>query len=76
MGSNQNETRLAIVRIESFDGDDTFLKCGNGIQDHLFAVVAFDADGTAEIVDQGYRSYAEALTAWPEASKSLSPKSA
>ncbi|MBX3403998.1 MAG: hypothetical protein KF699_11370 [Phycisphaeraceae bacterium] len=58
-----------IVRIESFDGRDTFLHCGNGEQDHLFAVVGVDADGRAEIVDSAYRSYEEAAAAWPEAAR-------
>jgi len=56
-----------IVKIESFDGRDTFLHCGNDDQDFLYAVVSVGADGRAEIVDSAYRSYEEAAEAWPEA---------
>ena len=56
-----------IVKIESFDGRDTFLHCGTDEQYHLFAVVSVDADGRAEIVDSAYRNYEEAAAAWPEA---------
>ncbi len=60
-------TRCVVVKIESYEGDDTFLRCGNERQDHLYAVVAVDADGTAEVVDSSYRTIGEALQAWPEA---------
>lgn len=53
-----------IVMIESYEGTDTFLRCGNETQEHLFCVIAVDDDG-AEIVDNGYRTYDEALQAWP-----------
>jgi len=56
-----------IVKIESFEGHDTFLRCGNPSQDYLFAVTRVDNDGRAEIVDNGYRSFAEAAEAWPKA---------
>lgn len=56
-----------IVKIESFDGRDTFVHCGNDEQDYLFAVVSVDADGRAEVVDSAYRSFEEAAAAWPEA---------
>lgn len=56
-----------IVKIEGFDGRDTFLHCGNDEQGYLFAVVSVRADGRAEVVDSAYRSYEEAAAAWPEA---------
>jgi len=59
--------RTFIVKIESFDGRDCFLHCGNDEQDFLYAVVSVDADGSAEIVDSAYRTYEEAAEAWPEA---------
>lgn len=55
-----------IVKIESFEGDDTFVRCGNDQQDYLFCVVGIDAEGKAEIVDSGYRSFDEAKKAWPD----------
>lgn len=61
------DATLAIVRIESFEGRDTHLHCGNDEQDFLFCVVRIDSDGSAGIVDNGYRSHAEAAEAWPEA---------
>ncbi len=59
--------RTVIVKIESFDGRDTFLHCGDDDQDFLFAVISVDAKGQAEVVDSAYRSYEEAAEAWPEA---------
>jgi len=56
-----------IVRIESYEGRDTFLRCGDDDQDFLFAI-AVVADGYLTIVDNGYRTQKEALDAWPEAS--------
>jgi hypothetical protein len=56
-----------VVRIESYDGDDTFLRCGDGKQDFLFAIAALNGIGGLEIMDQGYRSEVEALKAWPDA---------
>ncbi len=61
------QQRHFIVKIESFDGRDTFVHCGSGEQDYLFAVVSVDADGRAEIVDSAYRSFEEAAATWPEA---------
>jgi hypothetical protein len=60
-------TQRIIIRIESFEGRDTFIRCGDDHQDFLFAVVAVNEPGHAEIVDSGYRSYDEAAQAWPEA---------
>jgi hypothetical protein len=59
--------RIYIMMIESHEGEDTFLRCGSESQDYLFCVLSVDDEGHAEIVDNGYRSYDEALKAWPEA---------
>lgn len=61
--------RHFIVRIESYDGRDTHLRCGDddGEQDFLYCVVVVGEEGGGTIVDNGYRSYDEAATAWPEA---------
>jgi hypothetical protein len=56
-----------IVKIESFEGNDTYLNCGDDNQDWLFCVIAVDEDGSAEIVDNAYRSLGEAAEAWPHA---------
>ncbi len=61
--------RLCIVRIDSFDGSDTFLHCGNDEQEHLFCVINVNDDNSASIVDSAYRSMEEALEAWPEAAE-------
>jgi hypothetical protein len=60
--------RLVIVKIESYVGRDTYLECGgdNG-QDFMYCVVVVNDDNSAEIVDSSYRSYEEAVEAWPEA---------
>jgi hypothetical protein len=55
-----------VVKIESYDGEDTHLHCGDEVQDFLFCIVLIDG-GATEIVDNGYRSYAEAIDAWPQA---------
>jgi len=60
-------TRFVIVKLESFEGTDTFVRCGDDSRDYLFMVVAVDPDGTAEVLDSGYRTLAEAIEAWPEA---------
>ena len=59
--------RLFIVRIESYQGRDTYVRCGDEAQDYLYAVGSLNADGNAEIVDCGSRSVEEAAEAWPEA---------
>lgn len=56
-----------IVKIESFEGHDSFMRCGSDDQDYIFAVVAVDDSGNAEIVDSGYLSRDDAARAWPEA---------
>jgi hypothetical protein len=57
-----------IVKIESYDGEDTFIHCGNDTQDYLYCVAAA-GDSGLEIVDNGYRTVEEAADAWPEAIK-------
>jgi len=67
---------LFIVKIESFEGADTYIRCGDDQQDYLFCVISVDAGGHAEIVDSAYRSFAEAAEAWPEAAGGIgNPKS-
>lgn len=58
----------AVVRLESFDCEKSFLHCGNENQDFLYCVIRVDESGFAEAVDSGYHSYEEAIEAWPEAS--------
>lgn len=67
MAATKSKTRCVVIKIESYEGEDTYLYCGNDRQSHLYAIVAVGPDGTAEIVDSGYRTFAEALKAWPEA---------
>lgn len=64
-----------ILKIESFEGEDTHLRCGDDaeMQDYLFCVVATNTDGTAEIVDSGYRSQTEARDAWKEEIRNAFP---
>lgn len=59
-------TQHFVVKIESYDGCDTYIHCGSDDQDYLFAVVAVDEAGSAEVVDSGYRSRDEAIRAWPQ----------
>ena len=61
------KTRTAVVKLESYEGEDTFVRCGDDSQDYLFAIVRIDPDGSAEIMDSGYRTIDEALASWPEA---------
>jgi hypothetical protein len=56
-----------VIRIESYEGGDTFLRCGNGDQDFLFAIAAVTGTGGLEIMDYGYRTADEAIKAWPDA---------
>jgi hypothetical protein len=67
MATQHEKPRYVVLKLESYEGDDTFLRCGNDSQDYLYAVVAVESDGTAEVVDSSYRTAAEALAAWPEA---------
>lgn len=60
--------RNFIVRLDSYDGDDTFLHCGDTTKDYLFAIVHVSRSGNAVVVDIGYRSLEEAIEAWPDAS--------
>lgn len=57
-----------ILKLDSYDGEDTHLRCGDdaGVQDFLFCVIVTKGDGTAEIVDNGYRSEEELRQAWME----------
>ena len=59
--------RHFIVKLESFEGRDTYVRCGDDQQDHLHCVISIDDDGSAEIVDNDYRSFREATIAWPDA---------
>jgi len=59
--------RKVIVKLESFEGRDTFLHCGDDHQNFLFCIVGINNDGTAEVLDSAYRSYEEAAAGWPEA---------
>src|SRR5438270_5634702 len=59
--------KYMIVKLESYDGDDTHLHCGDDHQDYLYCIVTVDERGNAEMVDNGYRSYGEAAASWPEA---------
>ncbi len=59
---------LFILKLESFEGSDTFVRCGDDDQDFLYCIVATDNRGNAEIIDSGYRSFEEAALAWPDAS--------
>lgn len=54
-----------VLKLESFDGKDTFVHCGDIHQDFLFCVAVTDTDGTAAVVDSGYRNEGEAREAWP-----------
>lgn len=74
MTRTKRKDRRVVLKLESYEGEDTFLRCGNDQQDYLFAIVAVDGDGAAEIVDNGYRTREEALAAWPEARPSSPPR--
>jgi hypothetical protein len=67
METTKIPARLVIVRIESYEGRDTFMRCGDESQDYLFAIVSIHPDGAAEIIDSSYRTLDEAVEAWPEA---------
>jgi len=55
-----------LLRLDSYEGADTFLHCGNAKQDHLYCIVTRSKKGEFEIIDNGYRTKQEALAAWPE----------
>lgn len=67
MATPNTPQRVFVIKIESYEGEDTFLRCGDDQQDYLYAIIAIGDDGTAEFVDSSYRSLGEALEAWPEA---------
>ena len=56
-----------ITKIESYEGEDTFIRCGDDEHDFVYVVVSLDGTGSANVVDAGYRSREEAEQAWPEA---------
>jgi len=61
-----------IVRIQSYEGDDSALACVVDGQpaEAMYAVVVV-ADGRAAVVDYGYPSLSDAGAAWPEAAPCL-----
>jgi len=63
----RSEARYVIVKLESFEGRDAFVRCGDDTHDYLFMIVGVYPDGTAEVVDSAYRTFAEAVEVWPEA---------
>lgn len=65
MGSTATVKRFFVLRIDSYEGDDTFLHCGDETQDYLYAIAAIDALGRAEIIDSSYRTLEEVYEAWP-----------
>jgi len=58
-----------IVLIESFQGEDTYLECGDDelTRNYLYCIVEVGPDGIAGIADNAYRSVDEAARAWPHA---------
>jgi len=77
MKKNQQPT-YAIIKIESYAGEETYLSCGrveeyrlpfDELEDeaYLYAVVCIDQFNQAEIVDCGYESFEAAAAAWPHA---------
>ncbi len=73
MSSSSNKPSLCrsatlhIVLLESFEGSDTFVRCGDEYQQHLYCVVAINESEQAEIIDSGYRTVEEAAQAWSKA---------
>jgi hypothetical protein len=60
----KNTERYCLLKIESYEGSDTFIRCGDETLDYIYCVVFIDDKGEAEIIDAGYRSRQEALSAW------------
>lgn len=60
--------RLYIVALESVNSEDTtiFFEADGRLVDCLYAIIQVTPKG-AGIVDNCYRSVAEALAAWPDA---------
>lgn len=58
-----------IVLLDSYEGDDSFVRCGDSMQEYLYCIVSVASSGAAEIVDNGYRTIEEAVQAWPRAIK-------
>lgn len=61
------EKNYFVLKLEGYEGEDTFLRCGDEKQNHLFSVVVLTKDGRLSIADNGYRTPEEACAAWPEA---------
>ena len=55
-----------ILKIENFEGKDTHITCGDyeGRQNFVYCIVVTNDDGTAEILDCGYRSEREIRDSW------------
>jgi hypothetical protein len=68
-----SEDRYFILRIDSFEGRDTHISCGDDRRDYLYIVGSLDEQGNAEVMDCGYRNFEEAAQAWPEARPASEP---
>ena len=66
-GALAKADRYFILRIDSYEGRDTHICCGDDERDFVYVVGSLDANGNADIVDCCYRSLEEAAQAWPEA---------
>jgi hypothetical protein len=64
-----SDSKQFVLKLESFDGKDTYLHCGDGTRDVLYCIVELASDGRLAVVDNGYRSVREAITAWPAATE-------
>jgi hypothetical protein len=53
-----------MLKIESYEGEDTYLRCGDDTQDYIYCIVLIGDNGEAEIIDSGYRSRQEAISVW------------
>jgi hypothetical protein len=60
----KNKRAHFLMKLESYEGEDTFVRCGDETQDYIYCIVSIDDDGDAEIIDSGYRSRQEAISAW------------
>jgi hypothetical protein len=70
-----NKTQTAnyfILKLESYEGEDTYLHCGDNSQNYIYCIVKLTHNSELDIVDNGYRSVSEALAAWPEAKPTTS----
>jgi hypothetical protein len=64
-GTRRPRSRYYIVKLETFEGDDT--ACYLLGADPMWIVMSASPSVGATIVDYGYRSVKEAQEAWPEA---------